>query len=264
MSDLNKAKILDNNITFFETNLITLLKVRPKIKVTFKNTDREIIQYQLDGELCHDDDFSRYPENHQRLQAFNTAIILSCFSLFEASFETLLLTELDTKNLTGIQEKVMLKYIEDIRKVSSHNNYLKEYTFITGKRLKEFFSKEENELHAIIDKYYSLRHLLVHGSSTKNIIVNNGAFGQIELDTDDKEYQEFIEMVKEKLSIKVSSKRLSIEILLLINEVADLLAYAVLQISNKLCDNRKGKFKFIKENIFTEKKKKFKIVLHPT
>ena len=254
MSDLNTAKILDNNITFFVTNLITLLKVRPKIKVTFKNTEKGIVQYQLDGELCHEDDFSKYHENHQRLQALNTAIILCCFSLFEASFETLLLTELDTKNLTGIQEKVMLKYIEDIRKVSSHNNYLKEYTFITGKKIKEFFSKEENELHGMIDKYYSLRHLLVHGSSTKSIIINHGISGQIELDTDDKEYQEFIDMVKEKLSIKVSSKRLSIETLLLLNEVADLLAYAVLQLSKKLCDNGKRKFKFIKENIFTEQK----------
>lgn len=241
MSEKKPAKILENNFSFFRTNVVTLIGLRPKIKMVFKNTHREMVQFQLEGEVI--EDFDRYMENTNRLKAFNTAIVLNCFSMFEASYETLLLNELDTKNLSGIQEKVMLSYIEHILRLSSYDKYAKEYKFISGNHIRKLLSEEEYQLYQTIGKFYTLRHLLVHGSSSKAVIHVSGNGGQIELDTDDLEYQKLIDMLKKRLDIKVSPKRLTLDILLSINEVTDLLTLATLTISNKFLENSNYRLK---------------------
>ncbi len=252
MEENKTAKILWNNIRFFQRNLAILIKLRPKIKVVFSPQQKNSVGLHLEGELCHNDGVTDYIENHYRLHAFNTSIILNCFSLFEASFERLLLENLNTKNLSGIQEKVMLKYIENVLKLSSHSNYAKEYKFITGKNIKDLFTPEEKYFYQVIDKFYTLRHILIHGSSSKNIIVAQKHGGAVELDTDDLEYQELVEFIKEKFGIQVPSNRFSLDILLMLNEVTDLLAMATLNISHKLFDNSKFKLQYIKADIFED------------
>lgn len=250
-NDNKKFKVLENKIQFFIRNLLTYQNLRPKINLVFQNPESGQIAYRLEGDVASPkDDLTGYLESIDRLKALNTAIVLNCFSIFEASFEALLLKELDTKNLTGIQEKVMLKYIEGIIRLSSHLNYAKEYKFITGQSIKETLSKNEYQLYELIVKFYTLRHRLVHGSSTKIIFIDKGDIGQIELDADDVEYQELLNAIKSHLGIKVSSKRLSLDILLSINEVTDLLSFATLTISTKFYSPIGTPFKFVKENIF--------------
>lgn len=77
------------------------------------------------------------------LPAINASLVIQGFSLFEASFERLLIDKLNTENLTGIQEKVMMKYIDDVIKLSNEERLASEFKFITGENLKTFFSQDE-------------------------------------------------------------------------------------------------------------------------
>ena len=252
MNSLKKPKLLENNIHFFVNNLISLLKLRPQI--SFELNEHEI---DKNVEITASDnsyDIDSFYQIQNEIKALNSAIILNCFSLFEATFEWKLLTvsELNTKGLTGIQERVMQKYINDVIKISSIDNYIKEFKFITGKSIKEYLSENDYKNFLLVKDFYVVRHLLTHGSVSKNVMEPKDYGGTIELDTEDKEYQIFLSSLKKRLKINVSNAKLRLEHLLLINGVTDLLLLSVFGLTKSF--NLTKKAIFVKENIFNIKK----------
>ncbi len=223
-----------NNIQFYKKNINIFLKLRPDCSANFKWSDKHV-SYTFSGLKSNSIDDIELAMDI--LPALNSSIILNCFSLFEASFESRLLHELDISNLNGIQEKVMTKYIDEIIKLSSEEKYAKEFKFITGNSLNDFFSTDENEKYKTIKAFYQLRNLLIHGSVTKRVIIPFVEGGKIEMDLDDMEYQKLILLLKDKLEIGIPNKLFILDLLLINNQVTNLLVEAVLTISNKFIDN---------------------------
>ena len=227
-------KLLKNNITFFYNNLTTLISLRPDIKYTFKEKGMVVSQKSNFKMKEGINGFEELIKKEQLQRTLNSAIILNCFSLFESSFEWRLLHELNTKGLSGIQEKIMLKYIDGVIKISSIDNYLKEYRFITGKSLNESLNTDEHMLFNVIKKFYVMRNILIHGSSIKEEFIKENQGGWIKLDKDNEDYHIFFEMIKEKINLGVSYHNFSLDLVLLVNNITDLLLNATLNIANKL------------------------------
>jgi hypothetical protein len=110
------------------------------------------ISYSLPLDTISPSDFFNFRET---LPALNTSILIQGYSLFEASFERFLLEFLSTNNLTGIQEKVMENYINEVLKLSSEKRLAEEFNFITGSSLASFFSRR-NMKNIISFKRYTL------------------------------------------------------------------------------------------------------------
>lgn len=97
----------------------------------------------------------------------------------------------------------MCKYIDEVIRLSSEEKYSKEFKFITGTSLSDFFSTIENEKYKTIKIFYQLRNLLIHASVTKRVMIPFAAGSKIEMDLDDIEYQKLISLIKEKLQIGI-------------------------------------------------------------
>ncbi len=228
MDEKETGNALYYMINFFGKNIQVLNKYRPKVRIVYNkdgtsSSPEGNVQGGIEG----------YLKVLDELGAFNTSLVLNCFSLFEASFECRILHGLDIGNLEGIQKSVMLKYIRDVLKLSNINNYAKEFEYITGMSLKEFFTVEEYEYYQIIKSFYVLRHLLSHGSASMNVIIPEGNGGKIEIDESDSEYQKLLKMLEEKIGIKIANKNMNVDKLLQINDVVSLLIYATYVVSSK-------------------------------
>jgi len=246
MEATEKPKIFLETISFLRKNIDALISIRPKCKVNFSFNGRVTYSFTID-ELNSAEEFEGVTTI---LPAINTSLVIQSYSLFEASFERFLLEELNTENLTGIQEKVMAKYIDDVVKLSSENSLAEAFAFITEKKLKDFFSKEEFELYQLIKDCYLLRHLLVHGSSTKRLIVPNDHGGTILLDPDDTKYVTLMQKLITKFQLPVPREYLSIELLVLESNIVDYLINAVKIISEKFYNYKEFKPKYLKEDFF--------------
>jgi len=245
MASNETLKVVMNNVQFYLANVKILLKLRPDYTINFKPSNKHV-SYTISG--LKDNSIEGFEVAMELLPALNSSIILNCFALFEASFESRLLHVLDTSNLSGIQEQVMNRYIDDVIRLSSEEKYAREFKFITGKPLNSFFSAKENEHYKIIKTFYLLRNLLIHGSVTKGIMIPIGKGSKIEMDLDDTEYQKLIILVNEKLNIGVPPNLFEMKLLLINNKVADILVEAVLIVSNKLLNNTKTILKIFKSD----------------
>jgi len=246
METCENPKLLENNIDFFFCNIRTLLNIRPDIIYSNFKESGTSLTYSSSNSANRDlDDLAN---DRQILMALNSSIIINCFSLFEASFEWKLLQELNTKGLTGIQEKVMLKYIDEVIKISGIGKYINEYKFLTGLDLKNVFDDDEKKCFLNFNAFYVIRHLLVHGSSTRHIMIPQDNGGLIRLDDDDKDYQNLVNVLNEKLKLNIPNRFFNLNLLLSINQIADLLIYSTVIITKKLSLGNKAKF--IKEDIF--------------
>lgn len=241
MDKTDELKLIQNNVNFFYVNVVTLLRLRPNINISFGKKHKNAICYHFDN-LNAADDINVFLSKQDDLRAFNSSIILNCFSLFEASFESLLLKELNTKKLSGIQERVMLSYIDGILKISSENNYSKEYKFITGKSIKGLFPEHEYILYKLILTFYTLRHKLIHGSASKSVLRG----GTIKLDKDDNEYQELAKLIIEKLKLDIYPDIYKLDTMLLDNRVSNILVEAIFIISSRLFKNTGVLLSFMK------------------
>jgi hypothetical protein len=246
METCENPKLLENNIDFFYCNIRTLLNIRPDI--IYSNFKESGISLSYSSSNSANRDPVELANDRQILMTLNSSIIINCFSLFEASFEWKLLHDLNTKGLTGIQEKVMLKYIDEVIKISSIDKYISEYKFLTGLDLKNVFDDDEKKCFSNFKAFYVIRHLLVHGSSTRHIMIPQDNGGLIRIDDDDKDYQYLVNVLKENLNLNIPNRFFNLDLLLSINQIADLLIYSTVIITKKLSLGNKAKF--IKEDIF--------------
>ncbi len=251
MSELKQTRTLKTNAHLFWENISTLKRLRPELNIVYGDSPNSVT-FHLEGNGLSRGNIVIQMEKQNELIAYNSSIILNCYSLFESSFESILLKELNTKNLTGIQEKVMLKYIDNILKLSSETKYNEEHKFITGKALSDLFNETEKDFYKTIKIFYLLRHRLIHGSSTKSIFIKGNNGGQIILDQTDKEYQDLVQYIKTKIELKIPSEFANIEILLLDNRVADLIAEATNIIADKLFRTSGAIINFIDGNPFED------------
>lgn len=173
MEKKETSKVLYDSINFFQKNIDALYALRPKCRVHFTYNGRVAFNFTIDNITIDEFEGMR-----NILPAINASLVIQGFSLFEASFERLLIDKLNTENLTGIQEKVMMKYIDDVIKLSSEERLASEFKFITGENLKTFFLQDEYKMYELIKTCYTLRHLLVHGSATKRVMVPHDLGGQ--------------------------------------------------------------------------------------
>jgi hypothetical protein len=109
----DNEKILLSNVHFYISNIQSLSRLRPNVELQFRPPGvNGTIAYTYKGDL------SAYAQVRQNLssdlQAFNSAIIMNAFALFEAAYEQLLLSYVNTDNLTGIQQKLVLRHIETV------------------------------------------------------------------------------------------------------------------------------------------------------
>ena len=246
METCENPKLLENNIDFFFCNIRTLLNIRPDIIYSNFKESGTSLTYSSSNSANRDlDDLAN---DRQILMSLNSSIIINFFRLFEASFEWKLLHDLNTKGLTGIQEKVMLKYIDEVIKISGIGKYINEYKFLTGLDLKNVFDDDEKKCFLNFNAFYVIRHLLVHGSSTRHIMIPQDNGGLIRLDDDDKDYQNLVNVLNEKLKLNIPNRFFNLNLLLSINQIADLLIYSTVIITKKLSLGNKAKF--IKEDIF--------------
>lgn len=77
-------------------------------------------------------------------------------------------------------------------------------------------------MYELIKTCYTLRHLLVHCSATKRVMVPHDHGGTILLDIEDTKYQELISLFITTLNIPVPAEHLTIELLMLDNNVVEL------------------------------------------
>ena len=254
MESEDKPKLLQNNIGFFYENIISLINMRPKVEFFIKKASNSSIQFSVEGGSAGQVNLDNFMQIKQQIRAINSSAILNCFSLFEASMEWRLLNDLTTEGLSGIQEKIMSKYIDNIIRISNIDNYKSEYKFITGKSMGDLFNEAEKKMFTNIEKFYVLRHLLIHGSAMKMVIhVSNGE--SIRLDEDDREYQNLVSLLNLELKLNISKTFFPIDTLLTLNQVADMLFFSTNQVVKKLLHENESKiFKKIKSNGYEQGK----------
>ena len=231
MSDSIQINILLNNTNLFISNIKVFKKLRPKITFTIDRKNNVVSNNAIDVKTILDE-----------LRALNSAIILNCFSLFESSYEWRLLHELTTRSLAGIQKRVMSRYIDDIIKISSVDNYSKEYKFITGKSIAEFFSKDEYKLFLLIKDLYLIRNLLVHGSSIKHIKMVGDT---LEFDDNDNSYKKIINQINKYIDPDISPNLSNLDSWLLSGEFVNFFISSTLTVSKKLSLANEKTFMFI-------------------
>lgn len=239
MADSNK--LLHSNIGFFRNNLLAYYSLRPDLKVKFKKQKNSGFSYTYEN--FKSGDIEEFEKIENSLIAINSAIILNCFAMFEASFEAHLLHELNTEGLSDIQEKVMQKYIENVIKLSSEAHLSKEFKFLSNKPISEFLSAKELELYQFIKSFYVVRHALIHGSTSKKVLVNKMS---IELDTDDIEYQKLVDILLDKFKLEIPKKWFTINLILVSNEIIDHLFLCAIKIADAFLKDRYTTVKFIK------------------
>jgi len=246
--DNNKTgeeKILLSNVHLYRSNIRSLSRLRPQVELEFGPIGTSgAVSFTYKG------DTSAYQEDIAELsydlQALNSAIVMNCFALFEASFEQLLLSYVSTDNLTGVQEKLVLRHIETVINLSSEARYAEEFHFLSEMKIKEFFTEEENDAYHIIKTFYVLRHLLAHGSVTKHEFLPGKREGKINLNLDDQKFQELVALLKNRLQIPVLRESLNLSLLMQINEVASFLGIAVHKVTQKMLRGRGRVVRYMK------------------
>lgn len=240
--DAITARTFHSNVGLYLQNILSLMDLRPSKKMRFRQHNNTIIIEPEPGAI--------FPEEIlDTLCALNSSIVLNSFALFEACFERQLLKGLNTENLSGIHEKVVDKYIEQIIELSSVERYEKEFAFIKDQKLSDFLDETGNQDYEIIRTFYVLRHFLIHGSASKQIIEIENGIGNYKNDPSDKKYQKLITFIKSELNLTVSDSSMNLRTILYLNEATDLLAKAVFSVSNQLLKGTKhGQFR--KENLF--------------
>lgn len=255
MESEDKPKLLQNNSHFFYENIISLINMRPKVEFFIKKASNSSIQFSVEGSSAGQVNSDNLMQIQQQIRAINSSVILNCFSLFEASMEWRLLNDLTTEGLSGIQEKIMSKYIDNIIRISNINNYKSEYKFITGKSIDNLFNEAEKKMFTNIEKFYVLRHLLIHGSAMKMVSINVSNGELIRLDEDDREYQSLVSLLNLELKLNLSKTFFPIDTLLTLNQVTDMLFFSTIQVVQKLSYENESKiFKKIKSNGYEQGK----------
>jgi hypothetical protein len=228
-----QEKVLFSNVYLFVRNIKTLIRLRSKVEMDFLDKDENgKIRYQHNGDLSNYSGMAAF-NLADDLIAINTAIIMNCFGLFEACYEQLLLSFIKTSKLDSIQERIISKYIDFILKLSSEQNFSKEYFAITNKKIKEILNDEERNYYEGIKIYYIIRNLIAHGSAIRKEFSKGTIDSKLNLDPDELEYQKFLEFIKNKLKIPMPNESLDLELVLQINAVASYLGIAVYKIMQK-------------------------------
>lgn len=255
MKSEDKPKLLQNNIGFFYENIISLINMRPKVEFFIIKASDSSIQLSIKGGSANQVSSDNLMQIQQQIKAINSSVILNCFSLFEASIEWRLLNDLTTEGLSGIQEKIMSKYIDNIIRISNIDNYKSEYKFITGKSIGDLFNEAEKKMFTNIEKFYVLRHLLIHGSAMKMVSIHLSNREFIRLDEDDREYQNLVSLLNLELKLNVSKIHFPIDTLLILNQITDMLFFSTNQVVKKLLHENESKiFKKIKSNGYEQGK----------
>jgi len=236
---MENEDIIRGNIEIYLSNIEVLRNLRPKVDFNIEaplETRKTVFNNNLEN----------YLSCKNKLIALNSSLITNCFSLFESVLEWLLLENLSTKGLSSTQERVMNKYIDDIILISGIHKYKKEYTFITGKDIKERFSPDLKLTFEKIEMFYVVRHLLAHGSAMRNIYIPIDEFGgEIAVSKSDKKYQNFLNMIKNDLEINIPNEHFTLKTILVSNQITDLLIACCEKITNEL---RTGEnFLYLKE-----------------
>lgn len=142
----------------------------------------------------------------------------------------------------------MRDYIDKIMNLNSLDYYMKEYKYITGRRLSKNLSEVENKSLDFIKQFYEVRHLLIHGSAIKYVLISESGGYSRNVDVNDSKYVNLISAIKEKVDIDIPTKLFSIEYILMNNNIIDTFIKAILLLSEKFSSQSKAKF--IDENIF--------------
>jgi hypothetical protein len=100
--------------------------------------------------------------------------------------------------------------------------------------IKEFFSDEQYDAYQIIKTFYVLRHLLAHGSVTKHEFLPGKTDGKVNLDLDDRKFQELVALLKGWLQLPVPNAFMTLSLLMQINAVTSFLAIAVHAVMQKM------------------------------
>jgi hypothetical protein len=237
-------KILLSNVHFYLSNIKALSRLRPNVEPDFRPpSDSGAIAYAWKGDLqSYKGDIAQLSED---LQALNSAIIMNSFALFEAAYEQLLLSYVNTDNLTGVQEKLVLRHIETVINLSSESRYVEEFRFLSVKSMKEFLTPKEYEAYQVVKTFYVLRHLLAHGSVTKHEMLPGTTSRKVNLDLDDRPFQELVSLLRERLQLSVPKESLNLSLLLQVNSVASFLAIAVHTVIKKMLSKGQSVVKFV-------------------
>lgn len=228
MKEVKENTAICNMIDFFITNLNVLHDLRPDVEIYYNEDGRQL--YEPEIKLSGMPDFEAYKD---KLQAINTSIILNCFALFEACFEAKILHQLNISSLNGIQKKVMLRYINQVIKISSIKNYSDEFKFVFGKSIKDYFTHEEYKSYQLIDDFYVVRNILIHGSAQINKIQSEPYSFKIMLGDDKNNYSKLINKLIQEHNIRISFTHTTLSKLILVNEAVKLLVKATATISYK-------------------------------
>jgi len=238
-------KVLLSNVHFYLSNIKALSRLRPNVEPDFHPPSASgTIAYSWKGDLqSYKGDLADLSED---LQALNAAIIMNSFALFEAAYEQLLLSYVNTDNLTGVQEKLILRHIEAVINLSSEPRYAEEFRFLSGQSIKEFLTQDEYEAYQVVKTFYVLRHLLAHGSVSKHVMLPGTTVRKVNLDLDDRPFQEVVSLLREQLQLSVPKESLNLSLLLQVNSVASFLAIAVHTVIKKMLSKRQSVVKFLK------------------
>jgi len=237
----DNSKILLDNRTIFEQNLCTLYNLRPKETFEFKGTERSTSYNLKNNKKVNVEDIIN------KIQSLNAAIIVACYSYFESCFETLILDNLSLENLNKEQERIVTKYIDDVIKLSNIEKYEKEFQLVNGTSLKDLFTKNEMDNYEVIKELYTLRHLIIHGSTSKRVYIEseNKTFGRFVLDENNNEIQRLITFIKNQTKVDIHNNQYSLGLILLNSQLVDILFESTKIITSKFNSKIKNKFKVI-------------------
>ncbi|MFH0710384.1 MAG: hypothetical protein V2A75_09260 [Pseudomonadota bacterium] len=215
----------------FKRHVEVLRTLRPDIYMSFGNDEHA---FSIKGEDAKNMD--DYESKRQIVMALNASIILNTTSFFEGFLENILLRKIGkTTALPEHIKNIIEEYQQQILRISSFADFKKYFQKLFHKKITDVLNMKKNDLD-FIDKFYTVRHLLSHGSclDTASIKLEIGR----KLFHTDSAYIALMKALQERYSHKYD---LNIDFMSLLNfsEVIDDFSNTIFDIATKLAEELK-------------------------
>lgn len=217
----------------FKQNVSVLQTFRPDLYFSLE-CDKE--NFSIRGKLIENiEDINKIIPS---VIAINTSIILNSTSYFEGFLENILLRYIGkiTDYPMHIQN-ILKEYQQQIIKISSFLEFKKIFQKLFGESLKNIQSINNDDIE-FIDKFYTIRHLVSHGSkietASEKLEIGRKIFHT------DRNYIDLMGVLKKRYHYK---NELNIELITLLNfsEIVDDFSNTIFDVATIISDNLKQK-----------------------
>lgn len=218
----------------FKKHVEILRNMRPDLYWSFGDNG---MGYSIHGNKAKDE-INKFEENMTIVVALNTSIILNTTSFFEGFLENILLRRIGRiKNLPYHISKIIEEYQQQIIKISSFSDFKKYFHKLFEQKLTDILPNKKEDIE-FIEKFYTVRHLLSHGSMLETVS-KQMEIGRKYVHTD-KNYQDLMNLIKRRYNYNYD---LDIELYSLLNfsQIIDDFSNTVFEIANLLGEELKNK-----------------------